>query len=119
MYHDYVTKDFLEELQNDAMYSLMAAQSALPLVRSAARPDIRLLITSAKRRLYLATSAIQLWDVLEHKKTGNISAAKNAMRSCIIEGRKLLNASHELGWEFPMTVHDDEVFDTYLEYQRS
>jgi hypothetical protein len=104
----------LMALEEDAAKSLAAAQRARPLVTApAAREMIDVVICSAERRLYLATSARPYLRALAAEKAGDKSAALAAIKSCVEEGRKLYRAATKLGIEFPMATQDDEVVARY------
>lgn len=116
---DRLTPKMLEELEIDAQESLQAAQKALPLVPENARELVEMTITSAERRLYLATSAQHLLKALEFKTAGDIPAAKREIDLAIEEGNKLQKAASRLGIEYPMAVHDDEVLQRYRKVKES
>lgn len=111
--------EMLAELETDARTSLAAAQTALPLVKEpAARELVEISITSAERRLYLATSARHLLAALAAERKGNRAEAAKAIGACVAEGRKLVRAATRLGIEYPMAVHDDEIMAKYLEIEK-
>ena len=103
----------LKDLEDDAAVSLQAAQSALPLVPDASREMVEIVVTSAERRLYLATSARHLLKARALEKAGNLPAARQEMAACVRDGEKLYQAATKLGIEFPMAVHDDELLEKY------
>jgi hypothetical protein len=103
----------LKVLEDDARASLAAAERALPLVKESSRGLVEMTVISAKRRLYLATSARQLLIGLQLQKDGDIPGAREALNKAIVEGEKMLEAATGLGIEYPMAVHDDEVVERY------
>ena len=105
----------LADLEKDARASLSAAQSALPMTPEAAREMVQVVITSAERRLYLATSGRHLLQALQLRKSGQASAARREMEQCLAEGEKMYKSATKLGIEFPLSVHDDEVLERYRE----
>jgi hypothetical protein len=116
--HNYViTEEFIKDLKDDAYQSLTAAQSALPHARKSSKFMVEMTITSAKRRLYLATSTLSLLKALEFQKEGKNKEACEQMDYCLQEANKLLMASKNLGIEYPMTVHDDEFVEKLHQYR--
>lgn len=108
-----LTDSMLADLEKDARESLVAAQAALPVVPTSAREMVEVVITSAERRLYLATSCRHLLKALALRKAGQLDAARQEMAKCISEGEKMYRAATKLGIEFPLSVHDDEVLEKY------
>ena len=108
----------LADLEKDARASLAAAQSALPMTPEAAREMVQIVITSAERRLYLATSGRHLLKALQLRKSGQAAAASREMEQCLAEGEKMYKSATKLGIEFPLSVHDDEVLERYREIAR-
>jgi len=105
----------LADLEADARQSLTAALKAQPLVTpvAEAREMVDVVIQSAERRLYLATSARHYVRALAAEKAGNKAVALTEIELCVAEGRKLYRAATKLGIEFPMGTHDDEVVARY------
>ena len=113
---DGLRDSMLAELEHDARNSLAAALKARPLITTAdAREMVEVVVQSAERRLYLATSARHYVKALAAEKAGNKDAALAAIKLCVEEGRKLYRAATKLGIEFPMGTHDDEVVARYEE----
>jgi hypothetical protein len=116
---DSLNDAMLAELEDDAAKSLAASREALPAVTSAeAREMVEQTLVSAERRLYLATSARHYLRARQAAKAGNVAEAQAAMARCMVEGQKLLQAATKLGIEYPMAVHEDEIFDRYLKFQQ-
>lgn len=114
-----LTDSMLSDLQDDAEQSLAAAQAGLSLAPPSAREMVQSTITSAERRLYLATSGRHLLKALGLKKQGDVAAARSEMDLCVREGEKMFRAATRLGIEFPLSVHDDELLDRYVEIRKS
>jgi len=114
-----VNDQMLEELENDARQSLMAAQTALTLTSLApySREMVKMTVISAERRLYLATSTRHLLKALQMEKSGDLPAARDAMDRCLEEGGKLYQAATQLGMEFPMAVHDDKIVSKFRQIE--
>lgn len=113
---DGLKDSMLAELEDDARQSLKAAQAALPLVSNEeARRLVEFVITSAERRLYLATSARHMLKarLLMRKGKRKKAEALAELELAIREGEKMIRAATKLGIEFPMAVQDDDVVAVY------
>lgn len=108
----------LEILKEDARISLMAAEAALPLAKESSKPVVQMTIISAKRRYYVATSALHLLKARQLKKNRRDDEAFAEMAKSLAEGEKLLAAARQLGIEYPMAVRDDEYVETLQEFDR-
>jgi hypothetical protein len=109
----------LAALEEDARTSLQAAEAAVPHVTTTEGQEmLRAVISSAERRLFLATSSRHLLRALAAEKAGDKGTAIAAMRDCLTEGAKLERASTKLGIEYPMATHDDEVVARYREIMK-
>lgn len=119
MYHmsriNGLTDAMLAGFEADARTSLEAAEAARATVIPSGRHDLEILVISAERRLYLATSARHLLKALALKKAGDGAGAAAEMDACIAEGEKMVAAATGLGIEFPMAVHDGKILDRYRE----
>jgi hypothetical protein len=109
---------FLEDMENDARESLAAAQKALPLAPAAAREMVEVVIVSAERRLYLATSGRHLLKAIEFRKAKQTARAREEMDQCLRDGEKLYQAGARLGIEFPLAVHDEKVVEKYRQIRQ-
>lgn len=112
---DGLSDKMLADLEEDAMKSIAAAKEALPLIDSgpAAKEMGDVVLTSAERRYYLATSARQYLKARAAFKAGDKAEALQAMDRCLAEGAKLEKAATKLGIEYPMATHEDEVVAMY------
>ena len=116
---DGLKDSMLADLEEDAGKSLTAATAALPFVAPGeAREMVEFVITSAERRLYLATSARHMLKARELKKKGRKSRALAAMDRCLEEGAKLERAASKMGIEFPMAMQDDNILAIYREMKK-
>lgn len=114
-----VTDRMLADLEEDAAASLAAAQAARPLINTpAAREMCEMVITSAERRYYLATSGRQYLKARAAEKAGDRAAALAAIDRSLAEGAKLERAAAKLGIEYPMATHDDEVVAVYRQFRQ-
>jgi hypothetical protein len=114
-----INDQMLADLEQDAAASLAAAQEARPLVTSAgAREMCEMVITSAERRYYLATSGRQFLKARAAEKAGDRAAAIAAIDRSLAEGAKLERAAAKLGIEYPMATHDDEVVAVYRQFKQ-
>lgn len=110
----------LVELEADAAASLAAARNALPLVTAPeARAMVEQTVVSAERRYYLATSARHYLRARKAAAAGSVTEARAAMEQCLAEGQKLIRAATKLGIEYPMAVHEDDIFERYLGFQQT
>lgn len=114
-----LTDSMLAEVETDASASLAAAEKAGPLITgdAAAREMFDVTLTSAQRRLHLATSARAYLRARTAAAKGDRAGALKQMESCLADGRKLVEAATHVGIEFPMAVSDDEVLALYTKYQ--
>ena len=88
----------------------------MPLVpNEEARRLVEFVITSAERRLYLATSARRMLKarLLMRKGKRKKAEALAELELAIREGEKMIRAATKLGIEFPMAVQDDDVVAVY------
>jgi len=107
-------------MEGDAAISMAAARTALPLVTGReARAMVEQTVVSAERRYYLATSARHYLQARKAAAAGSVAEARAAMVQCLAEGQKLIRAATKLGIEYPMAVHEDEIYERYLGFQRT
>ena len=102
----------------DARTSMMAAQAALPLAKDESKEMVKMAITSAKRRYYVAASTVHLLQAIEYEQAGKLKEAKQEVNKAVEDGQRLLEAARELGIEFPMAVHDDEFVEKLRSHQK-
>lgn len=109
-----LTDEMLTELQVDAEASLQAARAAaLKITLAAGKEMIGVVLTSAERRLYLATSARCWVRAMRAQKRGDLPAALVARDECLREAEKLERAAVKIGIEYPTATHDDDVIAHY------
>lgn len=109
-----LTEEMLTELQVDAEASLQSARAAAPKVSlPIGREMLDVVITSAERRFYLATSARAWVKAMRALKAGDTATAEAARQECFREADKLTRAAVKLGIEYPTATHDDEVVAHY------
>jgi hypothetical protein len=114
-----LTDQMLADLEQDAAASLAAAKEALPLVTApAGREMCEVVLTSAERRYYLATSGRLYLKARTAEKKGDRAGAIAAIDQCLAEGAKLERAATKLGIEYPMATHDDEVVAVYRQFKQ-
>jgi hypothetical protein len=111
-----LSEEMLEELRVDAEVSLRAARAAEPKVAGKqGREMLEVVMTSAERRLYLATSAKHWLKAVRALKAGDKATAATAIEACLVEAGKLEQAAVKLGIEYPMGILDDDVIARYRE----
>jgi hypothetical protein len=113
-----LTDEMLAELQVDAEASLRAAQAAAPKVTGAAGKEmLEVVLSSAERRLYLATSARHWVKSVKALKAGDRTTARTEIEACLSEAAKLERAAVRIGIEYPMATQDDNVIAHYRKTQ--